>query len=638
MNDTDNMVNVKSLILISIGEDISLSEATVQFVQFMENNDWFGMQPQIMNQNGEDEMYFSDKDAANIAEKFSLYLHHQSLSEEEILAIYLEKLGKMFPKTKKHLEIFINSDGNGQLMAAKNINDTLDFFLYYLKDEISRYNDYMIEHLVTCMCEELSIKTGNFILDFLCWMKKHHHVSYSVDFVLKSRNTESRVKQAYNSEKYLALIYYLFSPDYIRENMMYENACENHNTANAWLYLSIHMICALRDTDIVRIPHPRLNKSPEEVLNLTKNGRFTHVDALLTVNSVLWQLKNLPMVPSKTSKHSGISDIKLIIPDSSMIHFGTLFAIVESHRLLNGQQNKPFIRPIKGYEAISRYLGDDIGDLFLDDNFSARSANKSNMQAIEMFADDILDNTEQSLAHAKGYMLAALARSHKGSYGEFAHTTEVYLKDANFSGYSAEFVAKELFERGVCSFIPAMLLKIINGRDYDRLSVTNQTKLIKEVGLTPNEIETLLTCIDSSMDRAKEVVTCLFTKEDNRKSDYILEILHNIGSGYAVSKEGDCLCLMTAMNRICPYSDARQCIGCEYEISTKATAYLLVSEFNRIISLRESTEMEHLKDKYTKLLKDTVLPSLNEIFICIKEQYGTDALMEVEQVIKEAQK
>ncbi len=635
MND---MVNVKSIILSSKGEDISLPEATVRFVQFMENNEWFGMQPQIINQNDEDEMYFSAEYAETIAEKFQMYLHHQSLTEEEILVIYLEKVGGMFPKTKKHLKAFMNSDGSGQPMADKNINDVLDFLLYHLKDEISLYNDSMIEHLVTCMCEELSIKTGNFILDFLCWMKKHHRVSYSIDFVLKSRNTESRIKQAYDTEKYLALIYHLFSPDYIRENTMYENACENQNTADAWLYLSLHMICALRDTDIVRIPHPRLNKAPEEILALIMSGIFTQVDALLVVNSVLWQLKNLPMLPSKTSKHSGISDVKLIIPDSAMIHFGTLFAIVEAHRLLNGQQNKPFIRPIKGYEAISRYLGDDIGDLFLDENFSTRSANKSNMQAIEMFADDILDNTEQSIAHAKGYMLAALARSHKGSYGEFAHTTEVYLKDANFSGYSAEFIAKELFERGVCSFIPAMLLKIITGRDYDRLSVTNQTELIKEVGLTPNEIETLLTCIDSSVDRAKEVVTGLFTKEAIRRSDYILEILHNIGSGYAVSKEADCLCLMTAMDYICPYSDARQCIGCEYEISTKATAYLLVSEFNRILNLRESTDIGHLKDKYTKLLKDTVLPSLNEIFICIKEQYGEDALMKVEQVIKEAQK
>lgn len=634
----NNMVNVKSIILSSVRENHSIPEATMQFIEFMENNEWFGIHSQIINQNGEDEMYFTSEDAEFLADKFPVYLHYQSLPENEITALYLEKMHTKLPKTKKYFDAFINSEGNIESITTRNLNDILDFLLYHLKDEISLFSDPMIENLVICMCEELSIKAGNYILDFLYWLKKHHRVKFSIDFILKSRNAESRMKQAYDSEKYLALIYHLFSPDYIKDNEMYEKACENHNTADAWLYLSLHMICALRDTDLVRIPHPRLNKASEEILKLISSGNFTHVDALLAVNSILWQLKNIPMVPNKTTKNSGISDIKLIIPDSSMIHFGTLFAIVESHRLLNVQQNKPFIRPIKGYEAISRYLGDDIGDLFLDENFSTRSANKSNMQAIEMFADDILDNTEQSIVHAKGYMLAALARSHKGSYGEFAHTTEVYLKDANFSGYSAEFIAKELFERGVCSFIPAMLLKIITGGDYDRLTITNQTKLIREVGLTPNEIETLLTCIDISMDQAKEVVTGLFTKEDTLKHDYILEILHNIGSGYAVSKVDDCLCLITAMDRICPYSDARQCIGCRYEISTKATAYLLISEFNRIFALRESTDIEHLKDKYTKLLKDTVLPSLNEVFNCIKEQYGEDALKEIEQVIKEVQK
>lgn len=635
MND---MVNVKSIILSSSKDDLPKQEAILQFIQFMENNDWFGLHPQIINQDGEDEMYFSTEDADFIADKFTVYLYNQSLPEEEITGIYLEKLSTKLPKTKIFFEAFIYSNENAQTLASRNINDILDFLLYHLNDEISQYSDAMIESLVTYICDELTIITGNTILDFLYWVKKQHHVNYSIDFILKSRNSESRVKQAYDSQKYLTLIYYLFNPDYIKENEMYENACENLNTANTWLYLSLHMICALRDTDIVRIPHPRLNKPPEEVLSLISNGNFTAVDAVLAVNSVLWQLKNITMFPNKTINCSGIADIKLIIPESSMIHFGTLFAIAESHRLLKGQQDKAFIRPVKGYEAISRYLGDDIGDLFLDENFSTRSANKSNMQAIEMFADDILNNTEQSIVHAKGYMLAALARSHKGSYGEFARTTEVYLKDANFSGYSVEFIAKELFERGVCSFIPAILLKIVSGREYDRLSISNQTELIKKVGLTPNEIENLLTCIDSSMIHAKEVVTDLFSQENTIRHDYILDILHNIGSGYAISKEDDCLCLIIAMNRICPFSDKRQCIGCDYEIHTKATAYLLVSEFNRLLSLREKTDIEHLKDKYTNLLKNTVLPSLNEIFICIKDQYGEDALKEIELVIKEAQK
>lgn len=44
----------------------------------------------------------------------------------------------------------------------------------------------------------------------------------------------------------------------------------------------------------------------------------------------------------------------------------------------------------------------------------------------------------------KGYMLAALARSHKGSYGSYAEMTATYLRDAKFSGLTPEFVMSEL--------------------------------------------------------------------------------------------------------------------------------------------------------------------------------------------------
>lgn len=83
---------------------------------------------------------------------------------------------------------------------------------------------------------------------------------------------------------------------------------------------------------------------------------------------------------------------------------------------------------------------------------------------IYILTDDILGVNDEF--RVKGYMLAALARSHKGSYGDFAKTTSIYLKDAKMSGYTPEFVAKELFERGVLSVIPSMLLKMVAGEEY----------------------------------------------------------------------------------------------------------------------------------------------------------------------------
>ncbi len=291
----------------------------------------------------------------------------------------------------------------------------------------------------------------------------------------------------------------------------------------------------------------------------------------------------------------------------------------------------PLVRCISDYDRITRYMGEEIGSLFLEANFRSRSVNKSYLQAFDMFSDDILGTSGMQM---KGYILAALARSHKGSYGEFARTTAVYLKDANFSGLTAEFVAMELFERGVLSFIPAMLLKMITGTEYDRLSVQKQTTLIKILDMTPNEVEEIVKISETAQNKAKQTVVRVLGAENNQK-DELIQILHNIGSGMAVSKQNECLCLMTALHKICPYADRKQCIGCEYEISTKATVFLLVSEYNRMLSLYENTKDTLTRNKYKTLLKKHILPSLDEILQCTGEQYGDKAREMFEEIIRE---
>jgi hypothetical protein len=51
---------------------------------------------------------------------------------------------------------------------------------------------------------------------------------------------------------------------------------------------------------------------------------------------------------------------------------------------------------------------------------------------------------DTSGSQPKGYMLAALARSHKSGFGTLPETTDIYLKDAKFSGYRPEFIAREM--------------------------------------------------------------------------------------------------------------------------------------------------------------------------------------------------
>ena len=188
------------------------------------------------------------------------------------------------------------------------------------------------------------------------------------------------------------------------------------------------------------------------------------------------------------------------------------------------------------------------------------------MQSIFELTDTVSQNGDEF--STKGYMMAAFARSHKGSFGEFAHTTYRYLKDANMSGLTPEYVAKELFERGVLSFIPSMLLKMITGGGYNRLTVQNQTRLIKELGMSPGEIETAVKVSDSAFRKSAETAADIYRNTDR---ETVINVLHRMGNGEAVSKMRECGCLYSAFGKLCPYDDNHNCMNCDYEISSKST-------------------------------------------------------------------
>ena len=562
-------------------------------------------------------------------DRIKLFFDNYGLSIHEKNTLLLSMLNDTFPDTTGKLIRFYNE---------YDFTDTIqyyltNFLLKFLKKELCMMNDLEVQELLTEAYNELIKQYGDILASFLRWMKDKYTTRYLNDYFMSRRQNKAESNEAYDTEEYLELLYYLFNEEYIYENEMYVKAAESKNYIDTWLFLSLHFICALRNTDIVRIYHPRLPISAYDVLEKVKNGSFLEEDARITLYSITWRLAALPLTPSKTAKHSGISSIKFHVPETVEVHMGTLLAIAEAHRLIAGiPDEEPFIRCISDYSRISRYMGDEIGALFLTSNFRTRSANKSYLQSVYMMTDDILENEDEF--NVKGYILAALARSHKGSYGEFASTTAVYLKDAKLSGFTPEFVARELFERGVLSFIPSMLLKMITYGEYNKLPVQKQTELIQELSFSPKEVEDVVAISNKARKQSAQLVNQILEDEENTTKS-ILNILHRIGNGNAVSKQEECLCLASAMKKFCPYAERSSCIGCEYEISTKSTMFLMISEYNRLLSLYQSATDEKIRNKYKALIKETVLPVMDEMLQCIKEQYGEKALLSLEKIIKE---
>lgn len=601
---------------------VELGAATIKHREkvsgFLLDNEWFGVSINL------DDYTISEKDAEILKNHIKDYLTIPPgiKSMEGIFS-------KKFPSTS---ELFIQF-AEEEKLSETNRFYLLDFLAYYLTKDLFLYSDAEVETLVEVATVVLTKSQGNILIQFIKWLLNKGVTRYRVSFEMTKRYTIESANGAYELDEYLELMYYLFNENYIIKNDMLCKAANSKDYADTWLYLGLHFICALRTTDLERLGHPKLTREPLEVLEAVVDGTWSSSEARRTLLSITTRLTYLNLTPNKTKNASNVAQLKFHVPESCQVLIGTLLAICEAHFQLQIPYNaeNPLIRQIKTYEKITSYMGEEIGNLFLERNFSSRSANKSYLQSVAMLADDVLE--EKSELNIKGYFLAALARSHKGDFNEFAQTTTTYLKDAQLGQLKPEMVAKELFERGVLSMIPSMLLTIVTRGKYKKLSPSQQTQMIKSLDLTPVEIEKTLELSIRADLRSQQALKTLV--ENNVEPEQLLTICHRIGNGEAFSKQGESMCLLSALGKLCPYDDRQHCVGCQYELQTKSTLLLLIGEFNRLNKQYQKLKNELERGKVRAILEQQIKPCLTEMLEALSEQYGEAVLSDYEDIIKE---
>ncbi len=601
---------------------VELGAATIKHREkvsgFLLDNEWFGVSINL------DDYTISEKDAEVLKNHIKDYLTTPPgiKSMEGIFS-------KKFPSTS---ELFVQF-AEEEKLSETNRFYLLDFLAYYLTKDLFLYSDAEVETLVEVATEVLTKSQGNILIQFIKWLLNKGVTRYRVSFEMTKRYTIESANGAYELDEYLELMYYLFNENYIIKNDMLCKAANSKNYADTWLYLGLHFICALRSTDLERLGHPKLTREPLEVLEAVVDGTWSSSEARRTLLSITTRLTYLNLTPNKTKNASNVAQLKFHVPESCQVLIGTLLAICEAHFQLQIPYNaeNPLIRQIKTYEKITSYMGEEIGNLFLERNFSSRSANKSYLQSVAMLADDVLE--EKSELNIKGYFLAALARRHKGDFNEFAQTTTTYLKDAQLGQLKPEMVAKELFERGVLSMIPSMLLTIVTRGKYKKLSPSQQTQMIKSLDLTPIEIEKTLELSIRADSRSQQALKTLV--ENNVDPEQLLTICHRIGNGEAFSKQGESMCLLSALGKLCSYDDRQHCVGCQYELQTKSTLLLLIGEFNRLNKQYQKLKNELERGKVRAILEKQIKPCLTEMLQALSEQYGEAVLSDYEDIIKE---
>lgn len=584
------------------------------FIMFLNNNSWFGLRHDYEK----DECDDFDSNVQRRVELFCSFYNKEDSEKKEVL---LAMLKKQLPDTLNKLNEFAKE----KEVPDDYVSFIAESILEALSGELIYANDTEVEALVNFASKNLSITIFTVLAYFLAWVKDRYKTVYTKNYVVNSNLT--RDTSAYDSNTYLKLLYYLFNEDYISSCDLYQEAAESKDCADCWLYLSLHFVSAARTTDLKRFPCPELPRdvTPDQILQDIYDEDFDDSIGDFVLNSMLEKIKVMDFRPNKTKHHNGIADIKLFVPTSCRDHFGKLVALAAAHYIKNGSRGN-FIRPIYSYSQISSYLNEEIGELFLEADFRTISANKSYLQMIEEIGNEFVDENTYSI---KGYMLAALARSHKSSFGDFAQTTMTYLKDAKTNGHTPEFVAKELFERGVLSFIPAMLLKMLDEENYNRLSFKEQTEAIKTLNLSSYEVEVICEVTENNLNRSGQLAKELYS---NRK--VIIEALHRIGNGNAVSRQDENLCLMTALGKKCPRS-AGGCIGCEYEIFTSETLKAMLREQQRQFMIKTNTTDALVKSKCDYIQNKVILPAIGEMLYCMKKEYGDEAFKKLKRVTDE---
>lgn len=526
-----------------------------ELLAFLDVNSWFGM-----HRNGSgDELYVSEFEQAETALMIWLKCFRQP--HEKKLHLMLEEYCAVFPNTCKAYGTFIRSRN---MESVKTSWQLLDYLLCNLTGEITDYTEDAIRDLLDKMDGIMPLSCRRLLMDFLEnaeygvseWKYRLHNSSVHMD------NT------AYSMEKFSKMAYCIFNEESWRDNNLLAKAAASKVYANLWLFTALHFVCALRQTDMTALPVPSLPYAPEEIRSKILADAFPAVKAKAIPEEVMMRLRYLPQKPNKTKRHSGIPDLKLFIPESLLYPMGIIMALALSFR----EETDPFVLPVKELSVLVAFYGNEFAEAAGRKRFMTRRANKAYLQGIELTAE-----YDESPGKVKGYMLAALARSHKGGIGSLPDITELYLKDASFTGYSPEFILRQMFERGIFGFIPAILMEAWLGKSYIRLGVQGQTELIRRIGLDGIQLERIAELTEQGNQKALNVVGEILQDTGNA-----MKILQQIAFGNAAARQEECLCLRTAADLPCTSPERSSCIGCVYEIHTKAVVHFLMKEYVRL--------------------------------------------------------
>ena len=565
---------------------------------FMEANEWFGQEAL----GGEEDIRMERME--DIEERLLLWLRAYRRSPKEKTDILLEAARIRYPKT---CGLYLDFLVQNEIYGTEGSLRVLDYLISSIDRELTLYTEDDLQGVFQGADAFLTATQMRLLFDFLDGLKgsglrlKYHYEP-------KARRLARGGNPAYTLEQFARMAFWTFNADSWKERSLVEKASSCKTFAALWLYIALHFVCAWRTSDMLRLPFPELPCPGDETRRRVAAGEFSDSEARALTREWTFLVDTLSMTPGKTAAHGGAPTLKILIPETLEKPFGIILALAASYREENGR----LVSPYCDSRVLKRFFGAEFLEAAGGKSFLNRRANKAFLQGVE-------ENAVNSPGKPAGYMLAALARSHKGGVDSLPNITDIYLQDANFTGYKPEFILREMFERGIFGFIPALLLELYAGERYRKLPVSSQTELIRCVGLPPQEIEKITSAVGHTLRKAERLVReTVSTLGDSKES--LSSLLQKIALGSIPAKQTELLCLRMAAGMTCACVDRSGCIGCGYEIYTKAALQILMRDYVSL-SRRRACADGWEKERFRKLMEDGILPSVTEIMTSVPMLY-----------------
>lgn len=588
--------------------DVSQRKHRDNLQNFIMQNDWWDIDyidgADAPVDGGKFCVLISCDDAADLQNHIECWLKGYGKSHVDQIELLLKKYATKLPHTvellrKKYLRYLSE--------PSKAAVDMIDTLLCWLPKEVhtlssKERDEYFVSKFANCTlvsCDELN----KFLLQ--AGIIKSAYIFQRTNICVET--------SAYSLVNYATMVAAIVCEDVIAELNLVEKAVGNKKYAELWLYVALHMFASMRGTDCTRLIVPTLDIAADEALKQIQQGQFSEDMARSMAADFVMQITNLQMRPHKTEDKGLSPTLYFNCPESCVPAFGRILAIVSAHQTIT--QSSHSVVKVVSRNTICNFFGPIFAEACGNKDFSGRRANKALMQATSAEAD------ASGLAPRMAYIIASRMRSHKGSYNKLAQMTEIYLRDGSFNSLTTEEIVYLLTERGVCSFIVDNILKMYCGEKYEQLSARRQNQLIANVGVHSFVLDKAMRYTQLAMDQAVEVVQQCVKAQSAR------DILASIALNCATGKDQNTQCLCRAAQMRCQYPNRHGCLGCKYEIVTKALLMKLVQVYDTL--WQESHETPSLEQQRNKWLANHVYaPAIAEVCAHLR---GANAELEVYQ-------